>query len=83
MTRKPVMAALATVAVALVGLSGAWTASADPDPYDPSGCIANPQAACGSDGNPIENWWRDSPNGPIVSPACAEYNTCVPGEIIP
>lgn len=70
-----------TAALIAVGLAVAPVATAAP--YDPSGCIANPYLPCGSDGNPLAPYWRDSPNGPLVDPACAQWNTCVPGMIVP
>lgn len=75
------------VAAALFAMSGTAPANADPyqpaPPYDPTGCVANPQLARGPDGNPLMPFWHDSPNGPLIDPNCAAFNTCVPGEIAP
>ncbi|HEU4360480.1 MAG TPA: hypothetical protein VFR27_03100 [Mycobacterium sp.] len=80
--------ALLILAAALAAaIATAAPAMADPYqpgvPYDPTGCVANPQLPCGPDGNPLVPFWHDSPNGPIIDPGCAALNTCVPGEIAP
>lgn len=75
------------LAAALAAVVTAAPATADPHqpapPYDPTGCVANPQIPCGPDGNPLVPFWHDSSNGPIIDPGCAAFHTCVPGEIAP
>lgn len=74
MIRK-LVPALAALAVALAPVAAG-------EPYDPSGCLANPQLACGPGGNPLTPFWQDSLGGPFIDPNCAALNTCVPGEIV-